>query len=170
VVGWGVDGVASAETGPVVSLDIGRLNQVVHVDEGSGLARIQAGTRPRPRDPARRTRRTLVHRVPERRAILGCFFPIWSAGVAAMREFGIRRGAVRHGVSDGPETAFSFATRRRGTEASSSVPGRRPSAQKKFDTPCIRDFLVGRGALADLCETAAPWLQIPALYEHGGGG
>jgi alkyldihydroxyacetonephosphate synthase len=37
--------------------------------------------------------------------------------------------------------------------------------QKKFDTPYIRDFLLDRGALADVSETAAPWSLLPALYD-----
>jgi alkyldihydroxyacetonephosphate synthase len=37
--------------------------------------------------------------------------------------------------------------------------------QKKFDTPYIRDFLLDRGALADVSETAAPWSALPGLYE-----
>jgi len=37
--------------------------------------------------------------------------------------------------------------------------------QKKFDTPYIRDFLLDRGALADVSETAAPWSALPALYD-----
>jgi alkyldihydroxyacetonephosphate synthase len=36
--------------------------------------------------------------------------------------------------------------------------------QKKFDTPYIRDFLLDRGALADVSETAAPWSQLESLY------
>ncbi|MEA2295278.1 MAG: alkyldihydroxyacetonephosphate synthase [Solirubrobacteraceae bacterium] len=36
--------------------------------------------------------------------------------------------------------------------------------QKKFDTPYIRDFLLDRGALADVSETAAPWGALPAVY------
>jgi alkyldihydroxyacetonephosphate synthase len=46
--------------------------------------------------------------------------------------------------------------------------GRGPGAlydQKKFDTPYIRDYLLDRGALADVSETAAPWSALPALYE-----
>ena len=35
--------------------------------------------------------------------------------------------------------------------------------QKKFDTPYIRDFLLDRGALADVSETAAPWSQLESL-------
>jgi alkyldihydroxyacetonephosphate synthase len=36
--------------------------------------------------------------------------------------------------------------------------------QKKFDTPYIRDFLLDRGALGDVSETAAPWSALPAVY------
>src|SRR4051812_8278372 len=36
--------------------------------------------------------------------------------------------------------------------------------QKKFDTPYIRDFLLDRGALADVSETAAPWSALAPLY------
>ena len=38
--------------------------------------------------------------------------------------------------------------------------------QKKFDTPYIRDYLLDRGALADVSETSAPWSVLPALYEN----
>jgi alkyldihydroxyacetonephosphate synthase len=37
--------------------------------------------------------------------------------------------------------------------------------QKKFDTPYIRDFLLDRGTLADVSETAAPWSRLSALYD-----
>lgn len=37
--------------------------------------------------------------------------------------------------------------------------------QKKFDTPYIRDFLLDRGALADVSETAAPWSQLQDVYD-----
>ena len=46
--------------------------------------------------------------------------------------------------------------------------GRRPGAlydQKKFDTPYLRDFLLDRGVLADVCETAAPWSRLETLHE-----
>jgi alkyldihydroxyacetonephosphate synthase len=36
--------------------------------------------------------------------------------------------------------------------------------QKKFDTPYIRDFLLDRGALADVSETSAPWSLLENLY------
>jgi alkyldihydroxyacetonephosphate synthase len=37
--------------------------------------------------------------------------------------------------------------------------------QKKFDTPYIRDFLLDRGALADVSETSAPWSRLSTLYD-----
>src|SRR4051812_11736653 len=37
--------------------------------------------------------------------------------------------------------------------------------QKKFDTPYIRDFLLDRGALADVSETAAPWSRLSEVYD-----
>jgi alkyldihydroxyacetonephosphate synthase len=37
--------------------------------------------------------------------------------------------------------------------------------QKKFDTPYIRDFLLDRGALADVSETSAPWSALGQVYE-----
>jgi alkyldihydroxyacetonephosphate synthase len=37
--------------------------------------------------------------------------------------------------------------------------------QKKFDTPYIRDFLLDRGTLADVSETAAPWSVLQPLYD-----
>jgi alkyldihydroxyacetonephosphate synthase len=37
--------------------------------------------------------------------------------------------------------------------------------QKKFDTPYIRDFLLDRGALADVSETAAPWSRLMPVYD-----
>ncbi len=41
--------------------------------------------------------------------------------------------------------------------------------QKKFDTPYIRDFLLDRGCLADVSETAAPWSRLQAVYEAARG-
>ena len=36
--------------------------------------------------------------------------------------------------------------------------------QKKFDTPYIRDYLLDRGVLGDVSETAAPWSALPGLH------
>jgi alkyldihydroxyacetonephosphate synthase len=36
--------------------------------------------------------------------------------------------------------------------------------QKKFDTPYIRDFLLDRGIVGDVSETAAPWERLPTVY------
>jgi alkyldihydroxyacetonephosphate synthase len=54
-----------------------------------------------------------VHRVPERRTILGYLFPSWSQALAAMREIaaGEASPSVTR-VSDANETQFSFATRK----------------------------------------------------------
>jgi alkyldihydroxyacetonephosphate synthase len=38
--------------------------------------------------------------------------------------------------------------------------------QKKFDTPYIRDFLLDRGAIGDVSETAAPWSRLLPLYRN----
>jgi alkyldihydroxyacetonephosphate synthase len=38
--------------------------------------------------------------------------------------------------------------------------------QKKFDAPYIRDFLLDRGGLADVSETAAPWSRLFTLYDN----
>ena len=38
--------------------------------------------------------------------------------------------------------------------------------QKKFDTPYIRDFLLDRGAIGDVSETAAPWSKLMSLYTN----
>ncbi|MBZ2196942.1 FAD-binding oxidoreductase [Occultella gossypii] len=45
--------------------------------------------------------------------------------------------------------------------------GRGPGSlydQKKFDTPYIRDFLLDRGAIGDVSETAAPWSKLGQVY------
>jgi alkyldihydroxyacetonephosphate synthase len=41
--------------------------------------------------------------------------------------------------------------------------------QKKFDTPYIRDFLLDRGALADVSETSAPWSRLAEVYDASTG-
>jgi len=161
-----------------------------------------------------------VHRVAEERVILGYLFPDWAAGLAAMRDLAASEAspAITR-VSDSHETAFSFATRKRGTvvdhlksralreyvarrrgwdvetmclsflgyegsaahvkaqrrlteavvrEHGGLCIGRGPGElydQKKFDTPYIRDFLLDRGALADVSETAAPWSALPQVYD-----
>ncbi|MGI8870943.1 MAG: FAD-binding oxidoreductase [Mycobacteriales bacterium] len=47
--------------------------------------------------------------------------------------------------------------------------GKGPGAlydQKKFDTPYIRDYLLDRGAVADVSETSAAWSELLPLYRH----
>ena len=38
--------------------------------------------------------------------------------------------------------------------------------QKKFDTPYIRDYLLDRGAAADVSETGAPWSKLVPMYDN----
>jgi alkyldihydroxyacetonephosphate synthase len=160
-----------------------------------------------------------VHRLPERRTILGYLFPTWADALAAMQELAASEASPSvTRVSDAYETAFSFATRkaptpldrvkstalttyltrRRGFDLEAMclsfigyegtprhVAGQRrlvgrivdrhgglcigqgPGVlydQKKFDTPYIRDYLLDRGALADVSETSAPWSRLSPLY------
>lgn len=45
--------------------------------------------------------------------------------------------------------------------------GKGPGAlydQKKFDTPYLRDYLLDRGAIGDVSETAVPWSKLDRLY------
>ena len=161
-----------------------------------------------------------VRRVPEQRVILGYLFPTWADGLAAMRDIATSETSPSvTRVSDAPETAFSFATRKAPTvldrvksKALTTYLKRRKGVdleamclsfigyegsqrhvatqrkavqrivarhgglcigaspgelydQKKFDTPYIRDFLLDRGTLADVSETAAPWSRLSAVYD-----
>ena len=292
------------ETRPVVSVDLGRMNHLIAVDEDSGLARIQAGTlgpdieaqleplgwtlghfpdsfthstlggwvatrssgmqsdkygdiagiarglrvvmpgkvlvvRPLPSTSTGPSVREMilgsegrlgiitevtvqVHRIPTERQILGYLFPSWDASLAAMHDISesdARPTVTR--VSDGRETRFSFATRKKSSKLSISslvskglmkvlarrgwqldqaclsfigyegskshvarekglvkdivtknggiVLGKGPGVlydQKKFDTPYLRDFLLDRGAMGDVSETAAPWSKLKPLYDN----
>ncbi len=292
------------ETRPVISLDLGRMNQVIDIDQESGLARIQAGAqgpdleeqlgakgwvlghypdsfthstlggwvatrssgmqsdkygdisdiargmrvvmpgkvlqiRPLPHTSTGPSVREMVlgsegrlgvitevtvqvHRIPEVRLILGYLFPSWESGLAAMQEISTSDAhpSITR-VSDGKETAFSFATRKKSSGISISsliskglmkvlqrrgwnldevclsfigyeggkahvarqkkivkdivgkhggiLVGKGPGVlydQKKFDTPYIRDFLLDRGAVGDVSETAAPWSMLLPLYKN----
>jgi alkyldihydroxyacetonephosphate synthase len=162
-----------------------------------------------------------VHRVPERRIILGYLFPDWPRALAAMHDIAASEASPSvTRVSDAHETRFSFATRkdpssldrvkskalttylerrrefdldamclsfigyegtkghvarqrklvgrivaRHGGLCIGSSPGELYD-QKKFDTPYIRDFLLDRGALADVSDTAAPWNLLPTVYDN----
>jgi alkyldihydroxyacetonephosphate synthase len=292
------------ETRLVISLDLGRMNQVIDIDEESGLARIKAGAqgpdleeqlgakgwvlghypdsfthstlggwvatrssgmqsdkygdisdiargmrvvmpgkvlqiRPLPHTSTGPSVREMVlgsegrlgaitevtvqvHRIPEVRVILGYLFPTWESGLAAMQEISTSDAhpSITR-VSDGKETAFSFATRKKSSGISISsliskglmkvlqrrgwnldevclsfigyeggkahvarqkkivkdivgkhggiLVGKGPGVlydQKKFDTPYIRDFLLDRGAIGDVSETAAPWSKLLPLYKN----
>ena len=162
-----------------------------------------------------------VHRLPPCRTIVAYLFPSWPESLAAMNDLAASETSpALTRVSDPPETAFSFATRKAPTvvdrvksAALSEYLGRRrgvtldqtclafvgyegserhvaaqrravgrvfarhgavclgrgPGAlydQKKFDTPYIRDYLLDRGALSDVSETAAPWSLLPTVHER----
>jgi alkyldihydroxyacetonephosphate synthase len=162
-----------------------------------------------------------VHRMPERRTILGYLFPTWAGALAALRDLAASEATPSvTRVSDANETQFSFATRkaptvldrakskalttylqrRRGFDVDAmclsfigyeGTPrhvaaqrrlvgrivdrhgglciGSGPGVlydQKKFDTPYIRDYLLDRGALADVSETSAPWSALPTVYAN----
>ena len=292
------------ETRPVISVDLGRMNHLIAVDEDSGLARIQAGTlgpdieaqleplgwtlghfpdsfthstlggwaatrssgmqsdkygdiaeivrglrvvmpgkvlvvRPLPSTSTGPSVREMilgsegrlgiitevtvqVHRIPQERQIIGYLFPNWDASLDTMHDISesdARPTVTR--VSDGRETRFSFATRKKSSKLSISslvskglmkvlerrgwqldhaclsfigyegskshvarekklvkdivtkhggiVLGKGPGVlydQKKFDTPYLRDFLLDRGAMGDVSETAAPWSKLKPLYDN----
>ncbi len=292
------------ETRPVISVDLGRMNHLIAVDEDSGLARIQAGTlgpdieaqleplgwtlghfpdsfthstlggwaatrssgmqsdkygdiaeivrglrvvmpgkvlvvRPLPSTSTGPSVREMilgsegrlgiitevtvqVHRIPQERQIIGYLFPSWDASLDTMHDISesdARPTVTR--VSDGRETRFSFATRKKSSKLSISslvskglmkvlerrgwqldhaclsfigyegskshvarekklvkdivtkhggiVLGKGPGVlydQKKFDTPYLRDFLLDRGAMGDVSETAAPWSKLKPLYDN----
>ncbi len=70
-----------------------------------------------------------------------------TAGVAAQRK-ATERIAKRHGglcVGSSPGELYD---------------------RKKFDTPYIRDFLLDRGAPADVSETSAPWGELQTVYDN----
>jgi alkyldihydroxyacetonephosphate synthase len=161
-----------------------------------------------------------VHRVSERRVILGYFLPTWSAGLAAMEDIAASETTpFLTRISDANETQFSLATAkaptmvsrlqslalkqflrrvkkvdldqaclsfigfegsparvkadrravgrivaRRGGVCVGTGPGQLYD-QKKFDTPYIRDYLLERGGLADVSETATRWSNLAPLRE-----
>jgi alkyldihydroxyacetonephosphate synthase len=72
-------------------------------------------------------------------------------------------GSARH-VKEQRRRAGEIVKRHGGLSIGSS-PGELYD-QKKFDTPYIRDFLLDRGALGDVSETAAPWSALGALYDR----
>jgi alkyldihydroxyacetonephosphate synthase len=58
-----------------------------------------------------------VHKVAEKRVILGYFFPTWSSGVAAMRDIAASDATPSvTRVSDPKETQFSFATKKKSSK------------------------------------------------------
>jgi alkyldihydroxyacetonephosphate synthase len=74
-----------------------------------------------------------VHRVPERRVILGYLFPSWGEALAAMREIAESEASPSvTRVSDSYETQFSFATRKD------------PSLVDRLKSKALSEYLVRR--------------------------
>ncbi|RFA16824.1 FAD-binding oxidoreductase [Subtercola boreus] len=161
-----------------------------------------------------------VHRLPEKREVIGYLFRDWESGLAAMHDINTSDAAPSiTRVSDARETAFSFSTSKASHGISGQVQkalfaflqkrswnldevclsfigyegsaanvahqkslvgsivkkhgaitlGKGPGTlydQKKFDTPYLRDFLLDRGAAADVSETSAPWSRLKPLYDN----
>ncbi|HET9873501.1 MAG TPA: FAD-binding oxidoreductase [Propionibacteriaceae bacterium] len=106
-----------------------------------------------------------------------------SSGVSSLVSKGLMKVLERKGwdLSSiclsfiGFEGGKAHVTRNRGivksivTKHGGIVVGKGPGQlydQKKFDTPYIRDYLLDRGAAADVSETAAPWSKLQTLYTN----
>jgi alkyldihydroxyacetonephosphate synthase len=74
-------------------------------------------------------------------------------------------GSARH-VAEQRRAVGAIVKRHRGLSIGSG-PGNLYD-QKKFDTPHIRDFLLNRGAAADVSETAMPWSRLMTVYDAVG--
>ena len=72
-------------------------------------------------------------------------------------------GTARHVA--GQRKLTERIVKRRGGLGIGQSPGRLYD-QKKFDTPYIRDFLLDRGAPADVSETSAPWSELGTVYDQ----
>jgi alkyldihydroxyacetonephosphate synthase len=71
-------------------------------------------------------------------------------------------GSERHVVAE--RRAVGKIVKRHGALCIGSGPGVLYD-QKKFDTPYIRDFLLDRGAVGDVSETAMPWSRLTIVYD-----
>jgi alkyldihydroxyacetonephosphate synthase len=95
-----------------------------------------------------------VHRIPERRVILGYLFPDWPRALAAMRAIAESDAAPSvTRVSDGPETRFSFATKKT------------PTALDRAKSKGLQLFLERKSSFGDLEEMCLSFIG----YEGGKG-
>ena len=93
--------------------------------------------------------------------------PASGAAASTSRRCACRSSATRAPRTTSPRSASSSAqiVKRHGGLCIGASPGELYD-QKKFDTPYIRDYLLDRGALADVSETAAPWSALPTVYAN----
>ena len=91
--------------------------------------------------------------------------PASAGATSTSRPCACRSSATRAPRTTSPRSASSSAqiVERHGGLCIGASPGELYD-QKKFDTPYIRDYLLDRGALADVSETAAPWSALPTVY------
>jgi alkyldihydroxyacetonephosphate synthase len=112
-----------------------------------------------------------VHRIPERRTILGYLFPSWPEALAAMRE--IAEGEASPSVtrvSDGPETQFSFATKKDPTvldRAKSAALKLYLKRRRKFDLEAMCLSFIGYEGSKDYV-AAQRKLVGDIVKRHGG--
>src|SRR3954463_5151284 len=96
-----------------------------------------------------------VHRVPERRVILGYLFPDWPRALAAMRAIAESDAAPSvTRVSDGPETRFSFATKKA------------PTALDRAKSKGLQLFLERKSSFGDLGEMCLSFIGYEGGKDH----
>ena len=96
-----------------------------------------------------------VHRVPERRVILGYLFPDWPRALAAMRAIAESDAAPSvTRVSDGPETRFSFATKKT------------PTALDRAKSRALQLFLERKASFGDLEEMCLSFIGYEGAKAH----
>jgi alkyldihydroxyacetonephosphate synthase len=96
-----------------------------------------------------------VHRLPERRTILGYLFPDWPRALQAMRaisESGAAPSVTR--VSDAPETRFSFATRKA------------PSTLDRLKSKGLQTFLDRKSSFGDLDQMCLSFIGYEGSKAH----
>jgi alkyldihydroxyacetonephosphate synthase len=96
-----------------------------------------------------------VHRVPERRTILGYLLPDWPRALEAMRAIAESDAAPSvTRVSDGPETRFSFATRKA------------PTALDRLKSRGLQAFLERKSSFGDLDEMCLAFIGYEGSKAH----
>src|ERR1700745_3386662 len=96
-----------------------------------------------------------VHRVPERRVILGYLLPDWPRALEAMRAIAESDAAPSvTRVSDGPETRFSFATRKA------------PTAVDRLKSKGLQAFLQRKSSFGDLEQMCLAFVGYEGSKAH----